>query len=177
MSLINEALKRAEAEKSGAPLPRPSSTSSYSADRLGLHRPGFPRRKLIAVSAVGLLVALSAWLVMDKFSSWISPPASPATAQAAAGQHLGAQPIAGQSQASGNTRPDFADSPTPAAKPLLSPSDFKLSAILHGPNGATAIINGQFLQIGSMIEETTVISIGQHTVVLDADGRRITLQM
>jgi hypothetical protein len=175
MSLINEALKRAEAEKSGTPLPRPSSTSSYGADRLGLRRPGFPTRKLIAVSAVGLLAALSAWLVMDKFSSWITTPASPATAQAAAGQHPGAKPVVGQSQVPGNARPDFADSP--AAKPLLSPSDFKLSAILHGPNGATAIINGQFLQIGSMIEEATIISIGQHKVILDANGRRVTLQM
>ncbi len=177
MSLINEALKRAEAEKSGAPLPRPTASSSYGADRLGLRRPGFPTRKLIAVSAVGLLAALSAWLVMDKFSSWITTPASPATAQAAAGQHPAAKPVVGQQSQVPGARPDFADSPAPTAKPLLSPSDFKLSAILHGPNGATAIINGQFLQIGSMIEEATIISIGQHTVVLDVDGRRVTLQM
>ncbi len=175
MSLINEALKRAEAEKNGTPLPRPEASSTYGTDRLGLRKASFPTGKLIAVSAVGLFVALSSWLVMDKFSSWIAPLSSPATAQAADGQQRpAANPAVGQP--SPVARPDFADSLAPAAKQLSS-SDFKLSAILHGPSGATVIINGQFLQIGSTIEEATVVSIGQHKVILDANGRRITLQM
>ena len=185
MSLINEALKRAEAEKSGSPLPRSSRAPTYGASRLGLRKGGFRTRKLIGVSAVGLLVAFSSWLVLDKFSSWIAPPRSPAAAQASAVQQHAAPAesapppaVEQHTQAPGDVRPDFANIPAQApAKPQLKASDFKLSAILHGPNGATAIINGQFLQIGSMIEEATIVSIGQHKVILDADGRRITLQM
>lgn len=170
MSLINEALKRAEAEKSGAPLPRETGSTTDVASRLGLRKPGFPTKRIFTVSVVGLLVALSAWLVMDKFSSSIAAPETPASAYASA-----VEPHAVPAE----PRPDFSNTltETPAAKPQLKPSDFKLSAIVHGPNGATAIINGQFLQIGSMIQGATIISIARHQVILDADGRRITLQM
>jgi hypothetical protein len=59
----------------------------------------------------------------------------------------------------------------------LHPSAFKVSAIIHGQDGATAIINGKFLKVGSVLDGATVTEITQYSVVLERNARKITIQM
>ncbi len=63
---------------------------------------------------------------------------------------------------------------TQAAPP---PPSFKLSAVLRGSGGVTAIVNGRFVQVGSTIQGAKVISIDRHSVQLELDGETITIQM
>ena len=60
----------------------------------------------------------------------------------------------------------------------LNPIDrFKLSAVVQGPEGGTAIINGRFVRIGEEIDSAKIISIGRYTVELEYEGERFTLKL
>jgi len=64
-----------------------------------------------------------------------------------------------------------------AAQPMPSADDFKLSAIIRGPDGATAIINGKFVKVGGDVKGATLIKLGRHTAELEIRGRRLVIQM
>ena len=87
----------------------------------------------------------------------------------------GAQPAADESAAPGDqptTQPAVAKQPE-----RLSPASFKLSAVMLGPGGTVAIINGQSVSVGSTVDKAKVIRIDQQTVVLEADGEQFTIHM
>jgi len=56
------------------------------------------------------------------------------------------------------------------------PSAFKLSAIIDGPSGPTAIINGRFVQVGSTVYHAEVVRIARGAVQLRIDGQTYTLR-
>jgi hypothetical protein len=59
----------------------------------------------------------------------------------------------------------------------FNPRDYKLSAVMRGPDGATAIINGRFVQVGAVIRGAKVVKINRHTAELEIDGQTFTIQM
>jgi len=84
--------------------------------------------------------------------------------------------------------------PAPAAAPAAAPAgdsagtdtggyavvrraDYKLTAVVRGPTGTTAIINGSFLQVGDTVGDAKVTRIGQNSVELLVGGRIIRIQM
>ena len=66
--------------------------------------------------------------------------------------------------------------PTPPPMPQRSGA-YKLSGIMAGPSGKTAIINGKFVNVGQTVDGAKIISIGQYTVELEIDGQSITIQL
>ena len=82
--------------------------------------------------------------------------------------------------------------PAPAVAPAAAPaaaekpapdevkvdlSKFKVSSILMGPKGGSAVINGRFVREGSTIEGAKIIAITPHAVDLEISGKRFTLSM
>ncbi len=61
--------------------------------------------------------------------------------------------------------------------PPLDASDFKLDGILHFGEARHAIINNHLLAHGEEINGARVVTIGKYHVVLEKDGRRLTLRM
>ncbi|HUU58291.1 MAG TPA: hypothetical protein VMZ50_02005 [Phycisphaerae bacterium] len=68
-------------------------------------------------------------------------------------------------------------SPVAAAGPQQSAPKLKLSGILRGLDGSTAIINGRFLQVGDKIDGAKVVEIGKYNVTLEFAGREVTVGM
>jgi hypothetical protein len=73
--------------------------------------------------------------------------------------------------------PASESAPEVAARGKVSEADFKLTGVLRGPDGATAIINGNFYSVGQTIDGAKVTRIGRYTVDLEIEGRRISLGM
>jgi len=65
----------------------------------------------------------------------------------------------------------------PSPPPPLDESKFKLSGVMMGPGGATAIINGQSVTQGETVDGAKVIRVSQHSVDLEVNGRRLTIRM
>ena len=66
--------------------------------------------------------------------------------------------------------------PPPAATPVDT-SHLKVSSIMFGPRGGTAIINGRPVGVGETIGGAKVIKISRRIVEVEIDGRRATLRM
>lgn len=213
MSLINEALKRAEAEKNcdigGRPY-QPPAVPPASHVRL-------PRRwargmalccGLLAVTALGM------WTMVDHgyWPQALEAEAAPAEAQAPPDpkpqvrQEIDpvlaktveetkyyspspkpppARPAlvrpAGAASPAVATTPRPAPAPAPAKrheqpKPQPKLPELKLTGVLVGPGGGTAIINGRFLMVGNTIEGARIVKITKYVVTLEVHGRRITLR-
>ena len=72
--------------------------------------------------------------------------------------------------------------PTPAPRPKPTPrpvdaSRFRLNAIVRGPDGNAALINGNLLHEGQTVLGATIVKIGRYHVELDLSGRRFTIRM
>ena len=65
----------------------------------------------------------------------------------------------------------------PAPQPIIDMSQFKVSGIMSGPKGSTAIINGCLLQIGERVGQARVVKITNSAVELEIYGRRVTVGM
>jgi len=63
------------------------------------------------------------------------------------------------------------------ARPQPSTPKLKLSGILRGLDGSTAIINGRFLKVGDQIDGAKVVKISKYTVTLELAGREVTVGM
>jgi len=61
--------------------------------------------------------------------------------------------------------------------PPLDPKDYTVSALIHGPGGSRAIINGQPVRVGQQVGETTVVRIHAASVELERGDERITVKM
>ena len=221
MSLINEALKRAEAEKNRSgcgqeyqPPPIPDEPSARPANRR-------PRRSARAVAlgcVAAAVAALGAWVMLDHGSPRPAPHAAsadtaraprprsrlerpvlaraektdprPRTKPALAGtpkamKHHSASPRnpsrAGPVRPAAQTRPAAAAAPVKPQPDKATPPppapEFKLTGVLLGPGGGTAIINGRFMKVGDTIEGARVVKITKHAVTLELGARRITLRL
>jgi len=112
-----------------------------------------------------------------------------------AGAGVGQQPIPSPHAMRNPPGPDNAAPSATVAAPTMEPrpaattpaatqpsssayeARFRLSGILHGPDGATAIINGFFVHAGETLDDATVVQINSHSVTLDVAGRRVTIRM
>lgn len=207
MSLINEALKRADAEKRSAPIPAvnyPPLTPVEGRGRKGKFL-AIPILLIVAVLIGGPIV----WFAMSgggapklpDQASADNPPAPaaqgeepdhpdpevdlilartmeslryyvPPEPQAKDEGEAAAETGAASNQLAATTQPAATKQPE-----RLSPASFKLSAVMLGPGGTVAIINGQSVRVGSIVDKAKVVRIDQQTVVLEADGEQFTIHM
>jgi len=65
----------------------------------------------------------------------------------------------------------------PARPPPVDTSRFKVSSIVSGPQGGTAIINGRPVRVGDTVGGAKVIKITPRSVEVEIDGRRATLAL
>ena len=65
----------------------------------------------------------------------------------------------------------------PRRKTKVNPGRFRLSAIMRGPGGGAALINGFMLRVGQEIDGAKIVRIDQYSVELELDGQRFTIQM
>ena len=54
---------------------------------------------------------------------------------------------------------------------------FRLSAIMRGPNGNAALINGQLYHEGQTVAGARIVTIGRYHVELEVAGQRFTIRM
>jgi hypothetical protein len=228
MSLIDEALKRAEKEgqrgrRQDAPQPPlspepPEAPATPDAGDADSHPSPWRTPLLLAILAVLLLAAgffgyraltdatplpprPAAGDIVRK-----RPPATPApTTRPAAAPAAAPTPAPTTRPAAAGPKPARAakaPAPKPAARPTTRPaatakkppesarprrpvrpaplvdvSAFRLSAIMVGPEGPTAIINGRFVSVGDRIGQATVTRITRSSVDLEIAGERITVGM
>lgn len=65
--------------------------------------------------------------------------------------------------------PDTSDDP--------DPSKLRVTAIMRGPDGNVALINGGLYREGQTIQGATIVKIGQYEVELTANGKRFTIRI
>jgi len=67
----------------------------------------------------------------------------------------------------------------PAPRPAVPREAAKLrvTAIMRGPDGNVAIINGGLYRKGQTVKGATIVRIGQYEVELVADGKRFTIRI
>ena len=73
------------------------------------------------------------------------------------------------------TPPDAETRPSPP--PPVDTSHLKVSSIVCGPQGGTAIINGRPVRVGDTVGGAKIITITPRSVVVEIDGRRVTLAL
>jgi len=79
--------------------------------------------------------------------------------------------------------PPASDADTDTARPVPKPatphaaSKLRLTAIMRGPDGNVAIINGGLYRKGQTVKGATIVRIGQYEVELIADGKRFTIRI
>ncbi len=64
-----------------------------------------------------------------------------------------------------------------ATGPRPDASKYKVSGIMVGPNGPTAILNGRCVQVGERVGRAKVVKITQYVVILDISGHIVTVGM
>ena len=191
MSLINEALKRVEAE---------------NRQHEGGDAPAARRPKPRAAAALAVVVIAT----VCGFTYLSAPPQArpkpsgrPQAAQAAAAGGTAASrmpgppveelPRAQLAAASPAPRPSppTAKALIPTTRPTSRPaeeiaatsrpafdaSQFRLGAILKSGDGAHAVINGHMVTVGDEVSGARVVVIGPYHVVLEKAGKRLSLRM
>lgn len=187
MSLINEALKRAEAE---------------NLQHEGGDAPAARRTKPRAVAALAVVVIAT----VCAFTYLSVPPQArpkpsgrPQAAQAAGARMPGpsveelprAQLAAGSPASrpsppaakAPTTRPTTRPTSRPAeeiaatSRPAFEASQFRLGAILTSGDGSHAVINGHMVAVGDEVNGARVVVIGPYHVVLEKAGKRLSLRM
>ncbi|HUT59788.1 MAG TPA: hypothetical protein VNA25_18225 [Phycisphaerae bacterium] len=99
------------------------------------------------------------------------PPPASAEIAAAPDPEPPTAAAAGRGQ---SPRPQAEPAPTPP-QPKVDPASYKLSGILMGADGGTAIVNGRFLKVGQTVDEAKVVTITPNTVHLQVAGQVITI--
>jgi hypothetical protein len=100
------------------------------------------------------------------------PFAAPPATQAAAPS----EPPRGPASPIDTPRTDRSEKPI-APEPAADAPKFRLTSVVVGRRKPTAIINGQVLTIGDLIEGAKVVAISPTTADLEIAGRRVTLRM
>jgi hypothetical protein len=220
MSLIHEALKRAEAEKTGREITPPPVPTITPADKpaespaLRVVSATEKNRQKTPLTVTALLMILAAVGVVAYFVFSLPLPHGRKVTQAAKPTQIvaaGATPIGrpefnipaapGASDAVETpsneqagycaTQPaTFAETSSPSpeaaapasafnssAAPAAQRSMFHLDGIVVGPDGATAIINGQSVTQGQTVDGAQVLRVDEREVVIEYNGRKVTLRM
>lgn len=189
MSLINEALKRAEAEN----------RQDEGGDPPAARR---TRPRAAAALAVVVIAAVCAFTYLSMPpQARPKPSGSPQAAQAAAAGGTATERMLGPSVAelprarlAAMTPASRPSSPAPQApttrptsrpaeeaaatsRPAFDASQFLLGAILASGDGAHAVINGHMVTVGDEVSGARVVVIGPYHVVLEKDGKRLSLRM
>ena len=73
--------------------------------------------------------------------------------------------------------PQHAETKPAPSLPPVDTSRLKVSSIVSGPQGGTAVINGRPVRVGDTIGGATIIKITPRTVEVEIDGRRATLAL
>jgi hypothetical protein len=60
---------------------------------------------------------------------------------------------------------------------VVRPTTYVLTAVLQSEQGDTAVINGQFVQVGEDVDGAKVITIRRHAVELEVDGKQFRVQL
>jgi hypothetical protein len=103
----------------------------------------------------------------------------PATAPAEASE----PPSAPSSAVPAAPPPPAPPAGTAPAKPAPEPSDtldvskLRVTAIMRGPEGNVALINGGLYREGQTIQGALIVTIGQYEVELTANGKRFTIRI
>jgi type II secretory pathway pseudopilin PulG len=63
------------------------------------------------------------------------------------------------------------------SSPQIMLLGLRLTAIMEGPEGKVAVINGQPMRVGQSVMGAAIIKIGRYHVELEGDGRHITIGM
>lgn len=66
-------------------------------------------------------------------------------------------------------------STAPAAETPAVRGPLKVSGIMRGSDGWSAIINGQIVQVGDSIDDAKIVKITAKNVVIEENGKRLTL--
>ncbi len=109
-------------------------------------------------------------------------PSPPTTAPPHPGQTAPAAPSAAPATPPAAAAPVAAPAAAPA-KPTTEPSDaleaakLRVTAIMRGPGGNVALINGGLYREGQTIQGATIVNIGQYEVELTANGKRFTIRI
>ncbi len=74
------------------------------------------------------------------------------------------------------TPPDAETRPSPSPPPVDT-SHLKVTSIVCGPQGGTAIINGRPVRVGDTVGGAKIITITPRSVEVEIDGRRVTLAL
>jgi len=106
----------------------------------------------------------------------IRPAASAAAASTFRTGSKAAEPIRPPGTPTSTAEPISRQKP-PATQPVIDMSQFKVSGIMSGPRGSTAIINGRLLQVGEKVGKAKVVKITNSAVELEIYGRRVTVGM
>ena len=193
MSLINEALKRAEAEH----------RQHEGGDAPAARRPKPRAAAALAVVVIATVCAFTYLSVPPQAKP--KPSGRPQVAQAAAARGTAAErmpalpveelpraQLAAASPASrpsrpaakaSTTRPTTRPTSRPAeeiaatSRPAFQASQFRLGAILKSVDGAHAVINGHMVTVGDKVSGARVVVIGAYHVVLEKAGKRLSLRM
>jgi type II secretory pathway pseudopilin PulG len=63
------------------------------------------------------------------------------------------------------------------SSPQLMLLGLRLTAVMEGPEGKVAVLNGQPMKVGQTVMGATITQIGRYHVELEGDGRHLTIGM
>ena len=107
-----------------------------------------------------------------------SPNAAPAveTPSTAAAKPKATARAKPKPKARAKPKPPAPSAAAAVAKPIDT-SRFRVSAIMCGPDGNAAIINGNLVRAGQVFKDAKVVRIDRYAVELEVAGRRFTIRM
>jgi hypothetical protein len=103
------------------------------------------------------------------------PSTRPATAPASSPAATVAPPMPTSTPAVTEIPATTPASIAPAAEIPAVREPLKVSGIMRGSDGWSAIINGQIVQVGDSIDDAKVVKITAKNVVIEENGKRLTL--
>lgn len=111
----------------------------------------------------------------------VAPPIKAPTVETPQAQAVAAQPT--RTLAPAPPPPPAATEATKAPKPhagpeyVTPPADMAVSAIMNGGGDNLAVVNGKILQVGQTLRGWQVVTIGENSVDLERDGKRVALRL
>jgi len=128
-------------------------------------------------------------MTMDSLRYYEPPPASEKASSEAPEADAAPEPAARASGTPGESqrKPLFEDPGNPAQppsapvepapQPEAGPESFRLTGIMRGPDGAVAIINGNFVRLGDTIAGARIVRIAKYEVELQTGQGRFKIGM
>ncbi len=143
--------------------------------------PETPAPELPAVASEPETIAVAEAAVKEAFDKLVENAAVPAAAPPASPDKPQETPtqVAAEPAAPAASEPEPKPEPEPK-KPepkAIDYSKYKVTGIMRNSDGGTAIINGFFVKVGQTVEDATVISIRENSVVMEIDGQKFTVRM